>query len=95
MAVIALPRRDARAIDRLILVVARADAQDALDAANDAANDGADDRTDRAGAPVAFMEAVGGAAGNALRLRGEGKATTASNALANRVGNFTEESLVR
>src|SRR3569833_300706 len=50
---------------------ARVDAEDAVDAAGDAADNGADNGADGAGHPVALMEAVSGAGGNALRLRGE------------------------
>src|SRR3569832_1465426 len=49
---------------------ARVDAEDAVDAAGDAADTGADNGADGAGHPVALMEDVSGAGGNALRLRG-------------------------
>ena len=42
----------------------------ALNAADDAANRAADNGTDRAGGIVADVSTVGGAIGNALRLRG-------------------------
>jgi hypothetical protein len=42
----------------------------AFNAADDAANRAADDGADRAGGIVADISTVGGAIGNALRLRG-------------------------
>jgi hypothetical protein len=59
--------------DRLVAVfhIARTDAEHAFHAADDATHRGSDDRADRAGDTVAFIEAVHGATGNALRLCGE------------------------
>lgn len=55
------------------LAIGRADAEQALDAADDGADRGADDGADRAGDPPAFIRTMDEAAGNALRLRRERK----------------------
>ena len=66
------PRR--RGIGKLIVaaLVTVIDAKDTLNPADDAADRAADDRTDRPSAAVALIEAVRGAAGNALRMRRRG-----------------------
>ena len=65
------PRRR-RGFDEFFAVgggVVVVDAKDALDPADDAADRAADDGADRAGASVALIKAVRGAARNALRVR--------------------------
>ena len=58
-------------VRRLADVVALVDAEHTFDAADNAADRGANHGADRAGDAVALIEAMRGAAGNALRLRGE------------------------
>ena len=58
-------------VRRLADVVALVDAERTFDATDHAADRGADHGADRSGNAVALIEAMRGAAGNALRLRGE------------------------
>ena len=58
-------------VRRLADVVALVDAEHTFDAADNAADRGANHGADWAGDAVALIEAMRGAAGNALRLRGE------------------------
>ena len=83
------PRR--RGIGKLIIgaLVTVIDAKDTLDPADDAADRAADDRTDRPSAAVALIEAMWGAAGNALRL-GRGGGEDCKNRTDERNANFHE-----
>ena len=56
---------------RLTHVVALVNAEHTFDAADHAADRGAEYGADRSGDAIALIEAMRGAAGNALRLRGE------------------------
>ena len=56
---------------RSLHVVALIDAEHAFHATNGAADRSPDDGTDRTGDAIAFIKAVNGASGNALRLCGE------------------------
>src|SRR5262245_45022202 len=66
VAAVAIDRRRLDRIGRLVDVV---DAEQAFDAADRAADGTADHGADRTGNATAFIEAVRGAAGDALRLR--------------------------
>jgi hypothetical protein len=64
-------------------------AKDTLDPADNATDRAADDRTDRPGPAIALIEAVRGAAGNALRL-GRGGREDCKNRTDDRDANFHE-----
>ena len=68
---VAIDPRRRRGIGIVFVVagVVVVNAEDALEAADDATDCAADDGADRSGAAVAFIKAVRGAAGNALRMR--------------------------
>ena len=83
------PRR--RGIGKLIVaaLVTVIDAKNTLDPADDATDRAADDRADRPSAAVALIEAMCGAAGNALRL-GRGGGEDCKNRTDERDANFHE-----
>ena len=77
-------------VRRLTHVVALVEAEHAFDATDHAADRGANHGADRAGDAIALIEAMRGAAGNALRLRGERHGEHCEKRAANQQVHFHE-----